>query len=204
MDAGWEAEDLEETIPGEDVRSLGQFFADMTSATRQVLALPQPAQADAIAELNERCRRLGFVLWVQKNSRDQVERAIAVRESTSRAVTGMAGGSSSSLLEDTCLVSVIHRDTGARRMVAMTPSQAEQFMFQSRDHGPFPQVTNAEIDDIQMEALNHASGIRIADPQIPESSHQGQSSTATEKQQGITPSQRRRRRRGGRLPPPRR
>ena len=43
MDAGWEAEELEETIPGEDVRSSGQFFADMTSATCQVLALPQPA-----------------------------------------------------------------------------------------------------------------------------------------------------------------
>ena len=88
----------------------------------------------------------------------------------------------------------------------MTPSQAEQFMIQSRDEAPFLQVTNVEINDIQMEALNHAlaSGMRIADPQIPESSHQGQSSTATEKQQGITPSQRRRRRRGGRLPPPRR
>ena len=101
-----------------------------------------------------------------------------------------------------CLVMMRDRVTSERRLVTMSPEQAQRVMLQSRGDPRQPQITSAEIDAIQMQALDMAMArqLQIAEPEQPESS-QGQAQLHA---RGATPSQKERQKRGGKLPPPRR
>jgi hypothetical protein len=140
---------LAEVIPGEDPTAAGQSFRDMTTATLQALALPQPQQQAAMVE---RCRSRGWSLMLIRDIFGVVRRAVAMRP---EATSGLTPSPAAMVLPNPLVTTGIfrHQITRERYVIPMTREHLEfcRRKMQQQRAPPISMPSSEELDNVQAE-----------------------------------------------------